>query len=170
MLTEEERRQIQAEELAAVRAAQALRQEGRREVARQAYRREVRSVLNPRARLMVAALCTLLLLAGVLVAIRSSRPDVPGRDDTSGGIATSALMQRCQTELEGKIGQSQLNQGQLHFPAQEQADAQITASPDGKRWDGSFLQNASGAEATQTDFSCIYTTATDEISTELITP
>ena len=67
----------------------------------------------------------------------------------------------------------------LPFPALGETDGQISASPDGKRWDGSFAQDAGtqdtgiqqgGGPPVQTDFSCVYTLATDEIGTELITP
>lgn len=177
MLSEEERRQIQLEEVATARAALAQRQELQRRSARQRYRREVRAALYPRARLALAAGCTLVLVGGVAVSLLRSAPHP--RDDTSGGVATSRLMERCEADLQAKVGGAV-----LHFPALGQTDGQISASPDGKRWDGFFTQDTGNRDAgtqdtgtqqgggppVQTDFSCVYTLATDEIGTELITP
>lgn len=182
MLSREERRQIQKEEVAAAQAVLARRQEQKRRGARWAYRREVRAALNPRVRTGVAALLTGLVLAGLTAAVLRRADTTP--DDTSGGVASSVLMARCEEALRTQVAlrtQATGNAGELRFPDGQDAALQITASPDGKRWDGSFSQeepadqNGSasgrgmGAPAT-TDFSCIFTVATGEISTELIAP
>ena len=172
MLSEEDRRQIQLEEVATARAVLAQRQELQRRSAQQRYRHEVRAALNPRTRLVVAAGCTLVLVGGVAVSLLRTAPHP--QDDTSGGVATSRLMERCEADLQAKVGQLV-----LHFPALGETDGQISASPDGKRWDGSFTRDAGNRDggteqgsgpSVQTDFSCVYTLATDEIGTELITP
>ncbi|WP_424949584.1 hypothetical protein [Deinococcus sp.] len=163
MLGDEERQQIQREELAAAKAMQTRRQERRRLGARNAYRREVRHTLNPRVRLALTGLGTLALLAALGAALLPARQEAP--DDTSGGIATSSLMERCEADLRARALQAV-----LRFPSRGEAAPQFSASPDGKRWDGSFSQAGQGGEAVQTEFSCIYTIATDQTSVELIAP
>jgi hypothetical protein len=159
MLTDDERRQIEVEEIAAARAELARTQDLKRQLASAAYRREVRSLLRPGRRLLLAGGCTLALVGGLLLALWPRTPEVP--DDTSGGIATSELMTRCEAQVRGQFPQDQLD-----FPPQRDAADQITSSPDGKRWDGAFRRpDRSGSE-----FSCVYTIATDQISTQTITP
>lgn len=172
VLSDEERLQIRQEEVSAARAALLQRQELRRERARVTYRRQVRAVLQPRGRVALATAVTLVLIGGVLVSLLRASPDTP--DDTSGGIATSALMQRCEADVRAQLG----DQGDLNFPARQQASGQISASPDGKRWDGSVsvtgrdsgLDSPGRTDSDRTDFSCVYTLSTDQISTELILP
>ena len=165
MLSKEERQQIQQEELAVAKAVQTRRREQQRLSARNAYRREVRSALNPGGRVVFAGLCTLALLGAVGAALLSGRLEAP--DDTSGGIATSTLMDRCEADLRAQAGQAE-----LRFPSRQEAASQVSASPDadGKRWDGSFIRPAQGGASVQTDFSCIYTVATDQTTTEVIAP
>jgi hypothetical protein len=159
MLTDDERRQIEVEEVAAARAELARTHDLKRQLAQATYRREVRSLLRPGRRLLVAGVCTLLLAGGLLLALWPRTPEAP--DDTSGGLATSELMTRCEAQV-----RSQFPQDQLDFPPQHEADAQITASPDGKRWDGAFTRPGRAGS----DFSCVYTIATDQISVQIITP
>lgn len=179
MLSKEEKQRIHKEEVAAAQAVLARRQEQKRRGASWAYRREVRAALNPRARMALATLLTLLVLAGTVTALLRRADDTP--DDTSGGVASSALMARCEDALRVHVGADSLHSGDLRFPDRKDAAGQITASPDGKRWDGSFSQegpsdqdgSASGrgmGAPVVTDFSCTFTVATGEISTELITP
>ncbi|MGY2893104.1 hypothetical protein [Deinococcus sp. UYEF24] len=163
MLSEEERQQIQQEELAVAKGVQTRRREQQRLSARNAYRREVRGALNPGGRVVFAGLCTLALLGAVGTALLSGHPEAP--DDTSGGIATSSLMDRCEADLRAQTGQAE-----LRFPSRREAASQVSASPDGKRWDGSFAQPSQGGASVQTDFSCIYTVATDQTTTEVIVP
>jgi hypothetical protein len=159
MLTDDERRQIEVEEVTAARAELTRTQDLQRQLARAAYRREVRSLLRPGRRLLVAGACTLLLAGGLLLALWPRSPEAP--DDTSGGIATSELMTRCEAQVRAQVPQDQLD-----FPPQREADAQITASPEGKRWDGAFTRPGRAGS----DFSCEYTIATDQISAQIITP
>ena len=163
MLTDDERQQILDQEVAGARAQQTRRQELKRKRAAQTYRRAVRSALRPRARIVAAALGTLALVAGLSVAFLHGEADAP--DDTAGGIATSVLMQRCEAALRARVGRDD-----LRFPARQDAEQQVSASADGKRWDGSFLQTENGAAPTRTDFSCTYTLATDQTTTDLISP
>ncbi len=162
MLSDQERQQIQREEVASVRALQEEQRARRRQQAQDAYRRQVRATLNPRARNLLAGVTTGLLLLAVALAVLGGGQTVP--DDTSGGIATSSLMENCEANLRATVG------GDLSFPSRREAAQDISASPDGKRWDGAFTYTPAGEAPVRTEFSCIYTIATTETTTELIAP
>ncbi len=157
MLSEDEKHAIRAQEEAVARRAIARAWQRRRRRARAAYRARVRSELRLRGSAFWLIL-TALLVAGFLAA----RPLLGAHaipDDTSGGIANSLLALRCRQEL-----RAQRQDTDLSFPTPGEAAAQMTASPDGKRWDG-WAQGAGG----RTEFSCGYTPATDQINLKIIT-
>lgn len=102
------------------------------------------------------------VIAGVLV-LRSHSPSLEP-DDGFGGIRTSDLIERCKADVRGKLGD-----GQAEFPTDAEARDQISASSDGKRWDGwAICPNLQGRP--RVEFSCQYTPLSDSTATEIIKP
>lgn len=157
MLSEEEMRRIEAEELAAARAVAEAEERARHRLAEHAYRREVRTALRPRP--WWFAVRWLLPFVPVVAGVALLRPAPTPTDDTSGGIATSALMERCQDEV-----RRQLAREDLTFPDPGEAAGQFSADADGKRWNG-WAQAGSGP---RTDFSCAFTAADGSVEATLI--
>ena len=158
MLSDEEMRRIEAEEVAAARALQEQEERARHRLALHSYRREVRVALRPRAWWWPVRwlLPFIPVLAGAGLFLRPA-PAVP--DDTSGGVANSALMERCRAEVGTRLGQEG-----LRFPEPREAVGQFSANTDGKRWDG-WVGTPDG---TRTDFSCSFTVADGSVALELI--
>ncbi|EYB68656.1 hypothetical protein DEIPH_ctg018orf0051 [Deinococcus phoenicis] len=159
MLSDEEMRRIEEEELAAARALQVQQERARHQLALHAYRQEVRSVLQPPKapwwRPGLWLLPVLVVLAGVILL----RPSPAGSDDASGGITASALMDRCQAEVGAQLGLPE-----LRFPSPREAAGQMSANADGKRWDGWVTAQ----DRTRTDFSCRFTAADSSVQVELL--
>lgn len=157
MLSDGERRRIEAEELAAARALQEREERARHQLALHAYRQEIRAGLRPRA--WWGPLRWLPPFVPVLLALLFLRPAPAAPDDTSGGIANSALMDRCRAEVSARLGQAG-----LRFPNAREAAGQFSANADGKRWDGWVAL----PDGTRTDFSCSFTAADGSVEAELI--
>lgn len=157
MLTDEEMRRIEAEELAALEAARARNTSAVRRLAAHAYRQEVRAALRPRpfwwpARWALALLP--LVVLGVWAALRPA----PAADDAAGGIGTAELLERCGQEIA-----AQLQRPDVGFPSRQEAASQVSASADGKRWDG--WAEAAGQRV---DFSCAFSPAEGTLHVQLI--
>ncbi|WP_420594575.1 hypothetical protein [Deinococcus sp.] len=166
-LSDEEKRAILAEEAALARAEAAARQQAGHLRARETFRAQVRAAHRARrGRWGWWGFGLLWAVAAVLV-LRGQQPAVP--DDTSGGIASSALIDRCEREVTAQLGQLA-----AEFPNLSEAAGQITASADGKRWDGwvvSIDANSGGAGADaagRLPFSCEYSPPTDSLQVQLI--
>lgn len=160
MLSDEEKRRILDEEAALYRAEQEAQQAEARRREGDAYRSKVRAAYRlkpPRSGWLMAAL--IVWVGAALLIVRSQRPAVP--DDTAGGIASSALINRCERQL-----LSQLGQLAAQFPDEQEAARQITANSDGKRWDG-WVESAPTFSG-RADFSCVYSPPTDQIQVELL--
>lgn len=165
-LSEQERRQIEAEELKLAQATQQKRALEQREQAALNYRQEVRAALHselrPRPRWWPLRwlLPVLPLLAGVAYYFSTPKP-VPVTDNTWGGISDSDLMERCRGEISR---QTYAREPDLRFPAPQEAQGQFSASPDGKRWDGW----AARPDGTKLEFACSYTAADHSVTAEPI--
>lgn len=162
MLSDEERRRIETEELAAAGAAQAGVDRARRRLAALSYRREVRAALRPRPFWWPVRWALLLgpVALGVLWAAQfQAQPALA--DDAAGGVRNADLTSRCQAEVERQLLAAP---GTLRFPPLREAGEQMTANADGKRWDG--WAEASGR--VRTDFSCTYTAADGSVLAELL--
>ena len=124
------------------------------------YRTEVRAAQRARPWRWGWVLGGGLLWTAAALVFLITRP-LPVADDLSGGIASSALMQRCEREL-----LSQLGQLAAQFPDAQEAARQITSNADGKRWDGWVVSgsNFSG----RADFSCEYSPPTDTVQAQVI--
>ena len=157
MLSEEEMRRIEAEELAVARTRQEAEERARHRLAEHAYRQEVRTALRPRPWWFPVR--WLLPFVPVLAGVALLRPAPAAPDDTSGGIADSALMERCQAEV-----RSQLAGEDLAFPDVREAAGQFSADADGKRWNG-WTQ---APDRPRTDFSCSFTAADGSVEAMLI--
>ena len=154
MLSDDDKARIRLEEETAALARLERQARPRRARARRAYRARVRGQLRPFNPFWLL-LGALALAAGVGV---WAWPRAALPDDASGGIANSLFTLRCAQEL-----RAQLQDPDLHLPSPREAATQMTASPDGKRWDG-WADGPTG----RTDFSCEYTPATDSITLEVI--
>ncbi|THF70695.1 hypothetical protein E7T06_06030 [Deinococcus sp. Arct2-2] len=164
MLSNEERQRIEAEEVAAAEALAHSTSQVRHQEAVQAYRQEVRAQLRPRPApwwwSLRWALAAVPVVAATLLLFPNLLPSDRATDDTAGGIANSALMNRCQAEVSGQLLQIQSD---LAFPSWQEASGQFSANADGKRWDGWVRQGD-----TRTDFSCSFTLADQSVIAQLI--
>ncbi|GAA4007253.1 hypothetical protein GCM10022631_18800 [Deinococcus rubellus] len=160
MLSSDEKQQILAEERALEQAEQEARQCSAHVRARETYRAEVRAAQRARPwrwRWVLGG--GLLWTAAALAFLVMRQPPMP--DDLSGGIASSALIERCERAL-----LSQLGQLAAQFPDTQEAARQITSSTDGKRWDGWVVSSSNFSG--RADFSCAYSPPTDSIQAQLI--
>ncbi|GAA5513529.1 hypothetical protein Dcar01_02268 [Deinococcus carri] len=163
MLSDEEMRRIEEEELAAARALEAQQERARHQLALHAYRQEVRAVLRPQRAAWRSGLWLLPLLAAALATLLL-RPAPAVNDDTSGGIATSTLVDRCRTEVAAGLAGRSGSPVDLRFPSLREAAGQMSANADGKRWDGWVALPG----AARTDFSCLFTAADGSVQAELL--
>jgi hypothetical protein len=170
MLSNEERQRIEAEEVAAAEALAHSASHLRHQEAVQAYRQEVRAQLRPRPAPWWWSLRWALPAVPVVAATFLLFPNLVSNkaptDDTAGGIANSALMNRCQAEVSGQLWQSENTAplpGELTFPSWQEASGQFSANADGKRWDGWVRQGSA-----RTDFSCSFTLADQSVVAQLI--
>ena len=160
MLSDEEKRAILLEERARFEAERQAQAETEQAQAREVYRAQARRAMRSRPPRWGWWLLLSLLWAGAAV-VFLSRQQAATPNDTSGGIASSALMQRC----EGAV-LSQLGQLAAEFPAAQEAASQISASSEGKRWDGWVASRPNFVG--RTDFSCVYSPPTDSIQVQLL--
>ena len=160
MLSDDEKRQILLEESALVRAEQGARQQAAHQRALERYRTEVRAAQRARPWRWRWVLGGALLWTAAALVFLITRP-LPVADDLSGGIASSALMQRCERELLAQLGQLA-----AQFPEAQEAARQITSNADGKRWDGWVISSSNFPG--RADFSCEYSPPTDSVQAQLI--
>ncbi len=161
-LSDAQRRQIEAEELARAEALAAEQAEALRLREAGSYRQEVREALTPRPRWWRWAALGGLALVPVLALLAALWPrPAPVTDNTWGGISDSSLMERCRAAVSG---QTYGQESDLRFPAPRETAGQLTASADGKRWDGW----AARPDGSHLDFSCSYAAASGEITAQLI--
>ncbi len=166
MLSEEEKNRIRAEEEAEARALLERDLQVQKIRALESYRADVRSEvradLQPRARNNWWFLLLIPVLGLTVFALlpRSSPSGIA--EDTSGGIANSSLVERCQSEV-----RNYLNDENAKFPDVEEISSQISSSADGKRWDGWVICPAQET-VQKAEFSCQYTPATDQVKVEII--
>jgi hypothetical protein len=160
VLSDEEKREILRQEAELARAEAQARQQAAQAQARETYRAQVRAAhrtrpLNWRGWLLFAA--AWLVAAVLFLTLRPAA--LP--DDTSGGIASVALVQRCEREVLAQLGQLA-----AEFPSSQESAHQITASSDGKRWDGWVVTDPEAQG--RADFSCVYSPPTDSVEVQLI--
>ncbi len=169
MLDDDTKSKIRAEEEAKAASRAALEDQAEKVRLEREYRQriafELKGKRSRRNRILVwiGALGLLgAVVAGALV-LRSQRPSLEP-DDGFGGIRTSDLIERCKSDVRGKLGD-----GQAEFPTDAEARDQISASSDGKRWDGwAICPNLPGQP--RAEFSCQYTPLSDTTATEIIKP
>ncbi|WP_221089366.1 hypothetical protein [Deinococcus aquaedulcis] len=162
MLSEEDRRRIEAEELAALQVGEAAQQRAQRRLAEAAYRREVRAALRPRPvwwPLRWALPFVPVVALAVWLALRPATP-LPGTD-VAGGISAAGLLTRCRAPLAAALGQVP---EALHLPTATEAATQMAASPDGRTWNG----RVPGPGGAPVDLVCTYTAADDSVSVTVL--
>ncbi|AZI42296.1 hypothetical protein EHF33_05630 [Deinococcus psychrotolerans] len=160
MLSQEEKRQILAEETALADAERSEQRRVAHQQAQAAYRAEVRAAQRAGPTRWGWLLAGLVVWAGAsAVFLVFRQPAAP--DDLSGGVASSALIERCKHELLNQLGQLA-----AQFPADAEAAQQITANTDGKRWDG-WVESSSNFSG-RAEFSCQYNPPTDTVEAQII--
>ena len=170
MLSDEDKAKIEAEEHAKIAVLREKEAELARVKALEQYRESVKTALTPpprrpRPRWWLVASLALLGVAtiGAILALPRASP-VP--DDSSGGISTSLLIERCVSAVRDKIGDLAWT-----FPSPEESSSQVSSNADGKRWDGWVMPRVQmEGEDQKTQFSCQYTPATNAVTTEIIKP
>lgn len=173
MLSDDDKAQIEAEENAKMAAIREKELEAAHVNALEQYRQSVKiALISPQRRsrprwwlIAVLTLLTLLSLAviGAMLALPRASP---APDDSSGGISTSGLIERCVSAVRDKIGDLA-----WIFPSSSETSSQISSNADGKRWDGWVMPRVQlEGEDGKTQFSCQYTPATDSVTTEIIKP
>lgn len=163
MLSEEERRRIEAEEVSALQARQAASVQTRQDLAALAYRREVRAALSPRPAWWPVRWAVPFMPVIVIAVVLALRPATPTQvlDDALGGITTADLVSRCRVAVAAKVPWPA---DELRFPALTDAAAGITATADGKRWDGQLGR----PDGRLLDFTCTYSPADDHVGVDLL--
>jgi hypothetical protein len=170
MLSDEDKAKIRAEEERAAQADRAAAEEAARLEAAAQYREAVQSELrgSPRAPnskrnpLWIGLLAVLAVIALGVYFLLPRAAD--GADDISGGIATSVLVARCADAVRNKLGDFA-----ARFPPNDETRSQISASADGKRWDG-WVEGVNGDKVDRLEFSCSYTPANDGLEVQIIKP
>ncbi len=166
MLDDQEKERIRLEEQAKFLATQEIAQEQERSRAAAEYRAEVRAELHGKRNkkfLLWLILPSLLALGAWGFWHRQTNPENTNNLNGWGGIQNNNLVARCQDAIRIKR-----NDYGMQFPNTDM-DAQITATPDGKRWDG-FLINPNSSPPNRIDFSCSYTPQNNQLNLELIKP
>ena len=170
MLSDDDKAKIEAEEGAKIAALREKEVELARTKALEQYRESVKIALTsapqrtrPRWWLLAAlALLGVAAIGAILALPRAS----PAPDDSSGGISTSLLIERCVSAVRDKIGDLAWT-----FPTPEESSSQVSSNADGKRWDGWVMPRVQlEGENQRTQFSCQYTPATNAVTTEIIKP
>ena len=162
MLSDKEKREILAQEAGRARAEAHERQQAAQLQARETYRAQVRAAYRPHSPRRRWWLVGVLAWVAAAVLFLYFRP-APVPEDTAGGISSVMLVQRCEGELLAQLGQLA-----AEFPGAQEAARQITASSDGKRWDG-WVVSRPDFEG-RADFSCVYSPPTDSLQVQLIRP
>lgn len=171
MLSDDEKQRIRAEEEAKFRLLEQTQAERARSHAASAFRAKVAAELTEhhrkaRRRTLLLALVSSLgvaVTAFVLVRHDAQPPELSSNPmDGVSGIADAVLVERCQNEVRSRLGE-------VRFPSLEDAQAQISASSEGKRWDG-FALPSDGTGLPRLEFSCRYTPQNDQLELELIRP
>ena len=160
MLSEDDRRRIEAEEVQAAQAEAGRAAALRRERLAGTYRREVREALRPRPWWWPARWAFLFVPLGAAAGLWL-RPQVPPADDALGGVRTSALVEQCSEEV------ARLTYGReadLRFPSPREVGDSVQADADGKRWEGW----ASRPDGSRLTFACTYTAADRSVRADLL--
>ncbi len=169
MLSDDDKAQIEAEETAKLAVLREQQAEMARRKALEEYRESVKTSLTtaPHRSRFVIPLVLLSVVGTVAALLILTQPRAsPVPDDSSGGISSSLLIERCVNAVRGRIGDLAWT-----FPTPVESASQISSSADGKRWDGWATPRVQqGEEDAKTQFSCQYTPATDSITTEIIKP
>lgn len=134
MLSDDDKAQIEAEESAKLAALRERQSEATRQKALMNYRESVRTALGttPRRSRLVLPLILSSAVGTVAILVMLTLPRAsPVPDDSSGGISTSALIERCVSAVRGRIGDLAWT-----FPTPTESASQISSNADGKRWDG----------------------------------
>ncbi|PNY80821.1 hypothetical protein [Deinococcus koreensis] len=154
MLSQDERRRIEAEELAAVQARQAEEQLAQQRLAAHAYRQEVRAALRPRPFWWPVRWALPFVPVAALAVVLAGRaaPPPAALDDATGGITSAELVSRCREAVSAALPWPEAD---LSFPTLREAAGGISANADGKRWDAQVGR----PDGTQTDFTCTFTAA-----------
>jgi multidrug efflux pump subunit AcrA (membrane-fusion protein) len=169
MLDDDTKSKIRAEEEAKAASRAALEAEAEKGRLEREYRQRIATELKGRRsrRNRVLAWVGGLTVIGAVAAgalLLRSQNSNPLPDDGFGGIRTSDLIERCKADVRGKLGD-----GQAEFPTDTEAQSQISASSDGKRWDGwAICPNLPGRP--RAEFSCQYTPLSDTTAVEIIKP
>lgn len=169
MLDDDTKNRIRTEEEAKAAQRAALEAEAEKTRLAREYRQQIAAELAGRRSRRNRALGWIggiVALAGIgtgVFILRGSSPN-PVSDDGFGGIRTSDLIERCKNDVRGKLGD-----GQAEFPTDAEARDQISASSDGKRWDGWAICPLLPGRP-RVDFSCSYTPLSDTTSLEIIKP
>ncbi len=175
MLSDDDKAQIDAEESAKLAVLREREAEAARRKALEDYRESVKTALgtapsrsrrSSRSR-FVLPLISLSAVGTVAAFVILAQPRAsPVPDDSSGGISTSLLIERCVSAVRQSIGDLAWT-----FPTPVESISQISSSADGKRWDGWVMPRVQlEGEGEKTQFSCQYTPATDSVTTEIIKP
>ena len=172
MLSDDDKAQIDAEESAKLAVLREQQAEMTRRKALEDYRESVKTALgtapprSSRSRLIVPLILTSAFGAAAVFLIFALPKASPVPDDSSGGISTSALIERCVSAVRDRIGDLAWT-----FPTPEESTTQISSNADGKRWDGWVTPRVQlEGEDAKTQFSCQYTPATNSVTTEIIKP
>ena len=162
MLNEDERRRIEAEELAAAQARQEEIRLAQQRLAAHAYRQEVRASLRPRPLWWPFRWALPFVPVAALAVGLALRPaPVPVADDATGGITNAALVSHCREAVSAALPWPE---AQLDFPTVQDAAGGISASADGKRWDASVGR----PDGTPTDFTCTFTAADGRVGVDIL--
>ncbi|GHF44792.1 hypothetical protein HNQ07_002178 [Deinococcus metalli] len=163
MLSEEERRRIEAEEVAAAQARAAAQDAARHRLAALAYRREVRAALGPRPRWWAVRWALPFVPVVALVAWLAVRPAAAPAmpNDAPGGTGAADLVARCQTSVSAAL---LLPVADLRFPAVADAAQGISEGADGTRWNAAVTR----PDGRMLDFTCVYSPADDRIRVDVL--
>ncbi len=157
MLSEEEKNQIRLEEKTQSRERLSLEQQRQKALATEHYRQEVRGKLHRDSRNYWLLLIPILLVAVAFIFQSMFLPVKPIQpEDTTGGIADSEFIKRCESEVIGQMG------GELEISQ----EYQVFSNVEGKQLNGWVAPI--GNEGKPFEFSCSYTAISDSLKVEII--
>lgn len=157
MLSEEEKNQIRLEEETQARELANLEQQRQKAQRAGTYRQEIRGKLRENQRNYWWLLIPILLVAVAFIfqsMFSSVKPIQP--EDTTGGIADSEFIRRCESEVIGQMG------GELEISQ----DYQVFSNVEGKQLNGWVAPI--GNEGKPFEFNCSYTAISDSLNVEII--